>query len=359
MKKRLKEAQRNHKRKLEDVLGDIFPLHKARLKFLSMMLIALVQEKTVNLVKLSLAFQGLAEPESSYRRIKRFFSEVKLNETSIASLILNLLPEPPYTVCVDRTNWKFGKANINILVIAIAHRGIAFPIVWSFLDKQGNSSSDDRIDLLQSFLEVVKAQEIEFFLADREFIGETWFNYLDKRKIAFAIRVRNNSLCDNWCSVYALFKHLPIGELRLLKNSYRMYGCNLRLSGMRLSHNDYAIIVTNRNPASAFIAYKRRWEIEMLFAALKTTGFDIEATHMTQASKLNTLFALLAIAFTWAHHVGEWLHDSKTKVIKLKAHLRREKSFFRHGLDHLSHLLKNLDFRHRDLSFCIQLLSRT
>ena len=33
----------------------------------------------------------------------------------------------------------------------------------------------------------------------------------------------------------------------------------------------------------------------------------------------------------------------------------REKSFFRHGLDHLRFLLKNLPLKHRDLSFCIQL----
>lgn len=324
-----------------------------------MLLLAVIEEKTVNLVNVSLNFQGLAKAESNYRRIKRFFREVNLDEYAIAKIILSLLPEPPYTVCVDRSNWQFGKANLNILVIAIAHRGIAFPIVWCLLDKRGNSSSEECMDLLQRFLELVKAQEISFFLADREFIGDTWFNYLDKRKIAFAIRVRNNSLCNHCCNAYALFKHLPIGKLRLLKNSYTIYGCKLRLSGMRLSHNEYVIIVTNRNPASAFIAYKRWWEIEMLFAALKKTGCNIEATHMTQLSKLQKLFSILAIAFTWAHSVGEWLHDTKTKVLKLKSHLRREKSFFRHGLDHLKHLLRNLSFKSDDLLFCIQLLSRT
>lgn len=123
-------------------------MNKARLSCLSMILLSLIEEKTVNLVNLSLRFQGLAQAESSYRRIKRFFTEVKLDETIIANIILQLLPGPPYTGCVDRTKWMFGKANINILVIAIAHRGIAFPIVWSFLDKRGNSSSDERIDLL-------------------------------------------------------------------------------------------------------------------------------------------------------------------------------------------------------------------
>lgn len=332
------------------------PMNGARLSFISMLLLALIQEKTVNLVSLSLAFQGLAKPESSYRRIKRFFTDVRLDKRKVAQFILSLLPPPPYTVCVDRTNWRFGKVNINFLVIAIAHRGIAFPIVWTLLDKRGNSSSEERIELLKRFVDIVPTRYISFFLADREFIGMTWFNYLNQRKIPFAIRIRKDSLCNHWCSVYALFAHLPVGELKILNKSFDIYGCSLRLVGMKLSHKDYAIIASNRPPTQAFIAYKRRWDIEMLFSALKTTGFDIESTHLTKTHKLDTLFSLLAIAFTWAHHVGEWLHDSKTKCLKLKAHLRREKSFFRHGLDHLRHLLKNLPLRHKDLAFCIRLL---
>lgn len=334
-------------------------MNGARLTCLSLLLLALIQEKTVNLVNLSLAFQGVTQPESSYRRIKRFFTDIQLDKVKVARLILGLLPPAPYTVCVDRTNWQFGNLDINILVIAIAHRGIAFPIVWTFLDKKGNSSSEERIDLLQRFFELVAPKEIAFFLADREFIGATWFNYLDKRCVPFAIRIRKDSLCNNWCPVFGLFTLLNVGELNLLHNSYSVYGCSLRLVGMKLAAKDYAILATNRLPTEAFLAYQRRWEIEMLFSALKTTGFDIESTHLAKLHKLDTLFTLLAIAFAWAHHVGEWLHDSRTKPLKRKSHLRREKSFFRHGLDHLRHLLKNLFFKADNLLFCIQLLSPT
>ena len=358
----MKESQGSlfqHKTRLREILATRLPLNGARLKCLSMLLLALVQEKSVNLVSLSLAFQGKTKPESSYRRLKRFFAEVCLDKGQVTRLILNLLPPPPYTLCVDRTNWQFGRLDINILVIAIAHRGVAFPLVWSFLEKPGNSSSDERIDLLQDLFELVKPKDVAFFLADREFIGVTWFNYLGKRRVPFAIRIRKDSLCNNWCSAYALFDHLSVGELRCLNKSYNIYNCSLKLAGMKLARNDYAIIATNRAPAQAFLAYKRRWEIEMLFSALKKTGFDIEVTRFTRLAKLDTLFTVLALAFAWAHHVGEWLHDSKQKPLRLKSHLRREKSFFRHGLDHLRHLLKNLPLKHEDLHLCIRLLSRT
>jgi hypothetical protein len=38
---------------------------------------------------------------------------------------------------MDRTNWKFGKANINILTVGISWRGTAIPLVWMLLDKRG------------------------------------------------------------------------------------------------------------------------------------------------------------------------------------------------------------------------------
>jgi IS4 transposase len=34
--------------------------------------------------------------------------------------------------------------------------------------------------------------------------------------------------------------------------------------------------VTNSNPKHSLAYYAQRWQIEMLFAALKTTGFDEE-----------------------------------------------------------------------------------
>ena len=334
-------------------------MHAARLNCLSMLLLALVQEKTVNLVTLSLAFQGSTQPESCYRRIKRFFKEVRLDQKGVAKFILELLPSPPYTVCIDRTHWQFGKTDINILVIGIAHKGVAFPIVWTLLNKAGNSNMDERVDLLKEFLELVPATDITFLLADREFIGDTWMNYLDKRNIPFAIRVRHNALCDDWLSAKVLFNDVAEGELKMLHNQYRVYGCVVSLVGVRFGHNDYLIVATNRSPSKAFLAYKQRWGIEMLFAAIKKTGFNVEATHLSEQAKLTMLFSLLALAFSWAHVIGVWLHESKIKVLKRKAHLRLEKSFFRHGLDYLRSLMKNLPHKNNELLACVSFLSRT
>jgi len=85
--------------------------------------------------------------------------------------------------------------------------------------------------------------------------------------------------------------------------------------------------------------YKRRWKIKVLFEALKTRGFNFEDTHLKDEKRLNTLFAVLALSFCWAYHVGAWRHS--VKPIRMKKHQRPAKSVFRYGFDLIRHAFFN------------------
>jgi IS4 transposase len=54
-----------------------------------------------------------------------------------------------------------------------------------------------------------------------------------------------------------------------------------------------------------FEAYRQRWEIETLFGCLKTRGFCLEATRVSEPERLKKMMALLALSFCWAIKVGE------------------------------------------------------
>ena len=95
---------------------------------------------------------------------------------------------------LDRTNWKWGKRDINILMLAIVYRGIAIPIVWTLLNKRGNSDTKERIALIQRFISIFGKDRIVNVFADREFIGEKWFTWLIENDINFCIRVKKTSL---------------------------------------------------------------------------------------------------------------------------------------------------------------------
>ncbi|KAA6308513.1 hypothetical protein EZS27_039836, partial [termite gut metagenome] len=112
--------------------------------------------QTVGFDKLATAFKSGAMSESSLRRIQRFMADYKLNTDLIAQLIVGLLPhKPPFRLALDRTNWKFGAGNINILTLAIVYQGVAFPILYRMMPKFGNSSTEERISLAQSLHPVV------------------------------------------------------------------------------------------------------------------------------------------------------------------------------------------------------------
>lgn len=60
-----------------------------------------------------------------------------------------MLPvEGKYGLSLERTNWKFGARNINILCVCVIYQGVGIPILWKILgDKRGNSSQAERVDL--------------------------------------------------------------------------------------------------------------------------------------------------------------------------------------------------------------------
>lgn len=93
--------------------------HGARLSFLALFLLALIKVKTVSLVEISLGFGGLALPESSYKRLQRFFGSFELDYAEIAQTVVNWMQIPSlWVLSLDRTTWEFGVNCYNILTLA-------------------------------------------------------------------------------------------------------------------------------------------------------------------------------------------------------------------------------------------------
>lgn len=100
-------------------------------------------------------------------------AECALDSDLIARFVFALLPhKPPYTIAMDRTNWKFGDSNINALVIAIVYDGLAFPMLYKLMDKRGNSHTKERIEIMDWFIRLFGRGAMKHLVADREFVGE-------------------------------------------------------------------------------------------------------------------------------------------------------------------------------------------
>ncbi|MBK8750960.1 MAG: transposase [Candidatus Competibacteraceae bacterium] len=123
-------------------------------------------------------------------------------------------------------------------LLAVVYRGLAIPIRWTLLDKRGNSNTQERIDLLAGFIKQFGKISILGLLADREFVGEKWFNYLKNEGIDFIIRIKKNAKTTNSqgqeVPVQNLFLHLKLAEQLTLEDSRLITGVKVYLTALRL-----------------------------------------------------------------------------------------------------------------------------
>lgn len=340
--------------KLSGVLNEILvkngkKLNKARITLISLFILALCKVQTVSFHKLANAFDSKSKAGSSLRRVQRFISGFELCGNLIGQLIFFLLPEKTNLVLViDRTNWKFGKQNINIFMLGIAYRGVTFPLLFSMLNKKGNSNSEERIALLSRFIRLFGTDCIDCLVADREFVGEEWIKFLNDAKICYHIRIRNNfnvflprkaeEIPVNW-----LFQGLKMGEIKHYEHIVKIKGQYCYLSatlGKKEGKPELVILISFNKKEQSLLQYKQRWQIECCFKAMKSSGFDIENTHLQDLERIEKLVCLVMIAFIWCYKVGDYL-DREVKPIVIKKHGHRAKSIFKYGLEHISSCLLN------------------
>ena len=331
---------------LSKILNQHFGWHKAKMDCFAGMLVALLNTRNINLTQIAASFSSRAKIDSRYRRIQRFIRDwMDFDKVSLFIMMLFTFPENGYYLVFDRTNWKFGKKHINILMLAIVHQGAAIPIMWIVLNnKRGNSTMKQRIAMMKRFIKLFGKQRILGIFGDREFIGGEWFAWLQSEEINHHIRIKQDALITNsqgeTVSAKNLFHDLKPGEQTILKKARKVTNAWVYVAATRLQDGSLLIVASKDFCAEAISIYANRWEIETLFGCLKSRGFEFEETHITKRRRIKNLLVFLAIAFCWAKRTGEWHHEQKP--IKIKKHGRLAKSIFRHGLDLLQDGLKNL-----------------
>ena len=331
---------------LRSILLHLLDWNKARIICLYQILQALFLVRTVNLTQIAEAFQTAAKEESVYRRIQRFFKEFSFDTSFIVILVSRLfMMDEKCVLILDRTNWKWGKTHINVLMLSIEHFGIGIPLFWTVLGGGGTSSTGDRMKILKRVIESLGSQKIEVLLADREFIGEDWFRFLIEENIPFVIRVKQGYMVEGIRNGYTV----PIGELlkelgrkkehtnhSIVLWEHKLYASVENAKGAK----EPMIVVSNRTFPNPLKLYRWRWGIETLFGCLKSRGFRIEDTHMTDPIKIEKLIFVLSIAFCWALKTGELM--VRQKPILVKKHGRKAKSIFRIGLNLIRQILFRL-----------------
>jgi hypothetical protein len=218
-----------------------------------------------------------------------------MDPAALGRLLLHLAPtDAPDTLTVDRTEWHFGLAAVNVLTVGVACGDVAVPIAWTALPNAGGSGSEDQIQVLEA--------------------GPS----------------------------------APLQPVDVVMKRTRPPGTS----------DPFVILaVWKVEPSRAMDLYRERWSIETLFAALKSRGFDLEQTHLTAPDRIERLIGLLALELVQARLMGE-RRTQREGSPRRKSHGRRQRSRFRYGLDRLQRILTTPRPQPTAFFECLRLLRR-
>jgi len=323
-------------------------LSVTRRETLSWLALLIMQHGTICLWRLAAYVASAAQTASVRRRFYRFFQFVRLDSTLAARVVVELLglSGKPWVLAIDRTNWDFGKITINILMISVVWNGTGIPLIWMLLPTAGNSNTSERTELLDRLRAAFPDLRIAALMGDREFIGDAWMAYLQRANIPFILRLRENQyvLRAGYVAlpISVIARHLKVGDKRIVKGSCWLGRANETLSApvrlviTRLASGELLALACSGSARHALARYRQRWTIETMFGNLKTKGFALEATHLTDPNKLCTLLALLAFAVALAVKTG--VATARLHAIPIKKHGRPACSLFALGL----HMLRKI-----------------
>lgn len=316
-----------------------FISHLSRQKCCMSIILAMIQTRRVQFQELGLVLNDDVKASSNTDRIQRFFAEAEFDESELAFLLSLFLTLGKVDICIDRTEWDFGKLKINLLVLSACCGGLGLPLYVDFLDNNsGNSNTEERMLIFDKLLELLGKQRIGSLCADREFIGQDWFNYLLQSNITFFIRVPKSYLFT--VDGQTMKAEQLLGRRRQCKldsiTVLEIVGLSVGIKRTqdKTGNDDLLIVLTNTFAYEAIRSYQKRWSIEAMFQDFKGQGFHVEETHLTIAERVVKLIYLVAIAYAFCIHLG-WCIEKDMRQVPMKKHGYRAKSIFRKGMDQL------------------------
>ena len=317
--------------------------------------------------------QQNTKPDSNYKRLIRFFNMDDADKQALIEAILcfsfyllRLKAKNIKYLALDGTSWENGNKNIHLLTLSVVVNGVSIPIWWEDLDKKGMSNFNERRKVIDKACKLYNLKGL-ILLADREYIGERWFEYLIDKGLEFVIRLKKGiyqGYVDNQRGKDKTFykhQHLRyIGiEREALKKRYQICGVSkqIEILGKKFS------FVIFKNPKSStneplfyFIStlkdkrkivklYPIRWTIETCFKHLKSNGFNLEALNFKDSGKIKLTMGIVVFIYALCIEQGltQLKHKKKSDWKKYKnGSINLVVSKFKKGLSFLEIKFNNL-----------------
>jgi hypothetical protein len=284
----------------------LFPDERiTRVRNLAWLITGIYLARSVHLSHIASKVTAKAALGSVTRRLDRFLENSAVRVRAWYEPLVKdlLMRRQGQTICliVDGSKVSFDH---QWLVVTLAYRKRALPLVWMWLRAQrGHSSAGRQLALLRYVHGLMPPDTPVLVLGDTEFGSVEVLQQLDEWHWQYALRQKGSHQirageADPWIDLGSLVE--KAGESRWmgrqLLTQAHAYGVNV-LAHWKLGETEPWLLATNLPSFQAAIAaYEKRMWIEEMFGDFKKHGFDLESTHLREVFKLQRLtFAVVLL----------------------------------------------------------------
>lgn len=295
-----------------------------RLTIFSKMVDSVLHTKTASLASIGKALDSEADLESRIKRVKRTLGN-KWNDWEfqflpcVYKILSELCQKREIFLIIDGT--QIGN-KCTALMLSILDNDTAIPLCWSVRQMpKGIFPSEMHQFLIKKIAPIIKSylcpQSHVIVLGDGEFSNidlqkscrEVGFDYVfrlrmdtllyDDEQSEEAFKPQEVSLNGNYYQADVFMTEKRYGKVHFVSYKEKGYSEPLYL----ISSIDY--------PTAIIKYYKKRFRTETLFGNIKSRGFNIHKTKVTNPKIIDGLLTVVCWAYVWLTYLGKEAKENK------------------------------------------------
>ena len=215
-----------------------------------------------------------------------------------------------------------------VLMVCVRIGDRSLPLAWIAEEGSANIGFEGQRIILEQVLDWLPRGAQVMLLADRFYPSAELFEWLARHDWHYRLRLKGNLLVDPGYG-----DESTTGELAQAVTERYLPEVKLFAAGVETNlgilhetgHEEPWIIAMDCPPTRARVLdYGARWAIEPTFSDFKSRGFDLEASQLEHAERLERLILIMSLAMYWRVRVGR--DDALRRPTPLEKNSRPDRS---------------------------------
>lgn len=195
-----------------------------------------------------------------------------------------------------------------VLMVSVRVGDRSLPLAWIAEEGAANIGFEGQRIVLERVLAWLPAGAEVVLSADRFYPSAELFEWLHAHGWGYRLRLKGNLLADPGYGDETTTGALAQGVTERYLPEVRLFAAGVATNVGILheaGHKEPWIIAMDCPPTrAAVLDYGARWAIEPTFSDFKSRGFDLEASQLEHADRLERLILIMALAMHWCVRVG-------------------------------------------------------